>query len=321
MNEEEKKHEDVVEDTTYEEKERKETVEDNTPKRDALVTCRILFISILDKIYIIILLLTLLISTYTNFNGDMSSLSYGFWGRVGREIVTLIGIVIAYFIYNWFYKCFAKTMLCVTEKEIYKETYLPFIRHETTIPLNKVTSVSSYKFLWIFRSVIIFQYLKLPMVFFTWNNQEFKDKVEELLTNDKTKVKNQFESKNIINKEQYKFVAICGGALVAIIVLLGIIRFFGYTFSDERHLPGVYKYKDNSIELVKDGTCELKLSGVSNVKSCEWKYDSDHKRVDIDYKYEYKGYYSFYTSEYESSIEADYDNKTLTYDGYKFEKE
>lgn len=308
-----------------EEKERtfgsKKEKEDGPKKRDALVTSRILFISVLDKIYIIVLLLYLVMTTFLNFKGDITSVSYGFWGRVLDEIFILIGFIITYFICNWFYKCFAKTMICVTEKEIYRESYLPLLRTESTIPLNRITNITAYKCFWIFRALIIFQYHRLPIIFFTWNNQEFKDKVEELLTDNNTKVKNEFESKNIINKGQYKFVAIGACVLVAIISILGIARFFGYMFSEERNIPGKYSYKSNYIELDKDGTCELKVVGINNVTSCDWEYDTEHKRVDITYEYEYKGYYSFYSSKYTSTISLDYEDKALKYNNSTFEKD
>lgn len=215
-------------------------------------------------------------------------------------------------------------MLCVTEKEIYREKYLPFVRTETTIPLNRITGITAHKYLWIFRAVMIHQYHRFPIIFFTWNNQEFKDKVEELLTNDSTKVNNQFESKNIINKGQYKYVAIAGGILVAIIAFLGIIRFFSYMFSDERSIPGVYSYQENLLDLSKDGTCTLKMKSIDDVTSCNWVYDSDSKKVNVDYKYTYKysSYFSSYSYEREmaGSIAFEYSNKTLTYNDNEYKK-
>lgn len=301
-----------------------EKVNDDTDnvktKKDALVTCRYLFISVLDKILIIIFVFAFLSSTYAIFRGDISSLQYGFWSRVGRELLSLIIYAILYLFLNWLYKCIAKTMLCVTEEQIYMEMYVPLHRWELTIPLNKVTAINSYKFFWIFRAVVIHQYGKLPKVFFTWNAQEFKDKVEELLTHTNVKVNNQYESRNIINKNQYKYVAIFAGILVAIIALLGVVRFFAYMFSGERHMDGTYSYDNSSIVLNKDGTCELKLSSISyDVKSCEWTYSSDDKTVSLNYKYEVKGYWS---SSYESSstIYATYGDKALTYNGNVYKK-
>ena len=290
-------------------------------KKDALVTCRILFISVLDKIYIVCLLLSLILATYSNFAGDMSSVSYGFFRRLLGELFIVVGVVIGYFLCNWFYKCYAKTMLCVTDKEIYKEKYLPFQRMETTIPLNKITSITAFKHLWIFRGLIIFQYHRFPMIFFTWNNQEFKDKVEELLVEDSTKVNNQFESKNIINKNQYKYVGILGIVLVGIIVILGIIRLFGFMFSEERQIPANYAYKDYSINLKNDGTCDLNINSY-DITACDWHYDSDSKEVVIDYKYKYNGYYSYYySSDYQSSLRAKYEDKNLIYDNKTFERD
>ena len=61
---------------------KKEKVE--VKKQKALVTSRILFISVLDKIYLVILGLWFVGGTFAIFNGKISSLNYGFWVRVGR---------------------------------------------------------------------------------------------------------------------------------------------------------------------------------------------------------------------------------------------
>ena len=60
-----------------------------------LVTCRILFISALDKILLIFLLLSLLLATIGVFAGDLSSLHYGFFSRVAYYILVLIFFVIS----------------------------------------------------------------------------------------------------------------------------------------------------------------------------------------------------------------------------------
>ena len=302
---------------TKEIKEKEEKENNSIKKKEAYVTCRILFISILDKLMLIALCLEFVIATYGNFRGDMSSLTYGFWSRVAGEIGILIGLAITYFFMNWLYKCAAKTMLCVADGEIYYEKYIPFVRWEGTIPLNKVTAVQSYKFLWIFRAVVIFQYMHLPKIFWTWNAQQFKDKVEELVTKNDYKVKNQFESRNIINKNQYKYLAIVGGLLVAIIVFLGVVRFFSYMFSDERNLQGNYVNGRESIILNKDGTCSIRLDNINSVK-CDWKYNSDLKEVSFQYTYESKFYGS--TSQYEGYMYASYAKKTLNYNGTEFKK-
>lgn len=283
-------------------------------KEDALVTCRYLFYSVLDKIFIVLLLIVFFVSTYSIFKGSISSLNYGFWGRVGREIVYIIIFFIIYLLINWLYKCLVKSMLCVTKTQIYSEKYIPFHRWETTIPLNKVTAINSYKFLWIFRAVVIHQYGKLPSIFWTWNAQEFKDKVEELLNNTNVKVNNQFETKNIISKNQYKYVAILGALLVVILSIVGVVRFFNYMLSDERHMDGVYTYEKSSITLNSDGTCKLDVTSLSNVSDCTWEYDSDTRTVNMSYKYKYFGY------SYNSSISAEYEDKALTYNGKEYKK-
>jgi len=115
-------------------------------KMKALVTSRLLFISVLDKIYLVILLVTFGIYTWINFSGDLSDLNYGFWSRVGYEIVIIFIFFIFYFLLNWFYKCAAKTMICLTKNEVYKEEYVPFKRSEISIPLNKNRYPTPYHF-------------------------------------------------------------------------------------------------------------------------------------------------------------------------------
>ena len=146
-------------------------MENQTKKIKPIVTSRLLFISALDKIYLVILGLTLLSLTIINFSGRISSPYYNFWGRVGIEVIILIGLFILYLFLNWFYKCAVKTVLCLTEKQVYKEKYIPFKRTETSIPLNRITKVSTHTAFWIFRVIIIHQYHQFPMFFFPWNHQ------------------------------------------------------------------------------------------------------------------------------------------------------
>ena len=286
--------------------------EGNGKKRKALVTSRILFISALDKIYLVILLLTFAGLTWGNFAGDVSDLDYGFWARVGIEIVIIIGMVIYYFLLNWFYKCAAKTMICVTENEVYKEEYVPFKRSEISIPLNKITGVSTFNFFWIFRFLIIHQYGKLPIVFPTWTNQVFKDKLNELITTEKEKVENEFEDKNIIGKDKIKYLKYLGIALAAIIGLIGIVRFFNYVFSDESKISGTYSYKDKEITLNKDGTCEAYNVIDEDVEDCSWTYDKEDGEVSVRLEYsEYSRYYGYYTDYDYVYMAYDSKNKTL----------
>ncbi len=287
--------------------------EGNGKKRKALVTSRILFISALDKIYLVILLLTFVFLTWGNFAGDVSDLNYGFWARVGTQIVIIIGMVIYYFLLNWFYKCAAKTMICVTENEVYKEEYVPFKRSETSIPLNKITGVSTFNFFWIFRFLIIHQYGKLPIVFPTWTNQIFKDKLNELVTTEKEKVENEFEDKNIIGKDKFKYLKYLGIALVAIIGLIGIVRFFNYVFSAEAKISGTYTYQDKEITLNKDGTCEAYNVIDEDTLDCSWTYDKEDSEISVRLEYsEYSRYYGYYTDYDYVHMLYDSKNKTLT---------
>lgn len=290
-------------------------------KQKSLITSRVLFISVLDKIYLVIIGLYFLVGTFRIFNGDISNLNYGFWARVGYEIVFLIVLFIVYLFMNWFYRCAAKTMLSLTKNEVYKEHYVPFKRKETSIPLNKITAVSTINLFWIFRCVIIHQYHRFPVVFFTWTNQEFKDKLNELLTTEKEHVENEFESRNIITKEMYKFVGYVGMALAAIIVLLGIVRFFTYIFNGERKMAGTYSYENNKIILNKNGSCSIE-GLIESVTDCAWNYNSNEKEVNINYEYEYSYYYSRYSSKNKGNITLKYnkDDKSLEYRDMKLTK-
>ena len=288
-----KKDEKVVEETKEEKvEETKEVVEEkkDTKKIKPLVTSRILFISVLDKIYLVVLLLMFIGLTIANFKGGLSSMSYGYWSRVGHEIVIIISMVIYYFILNWFYRCAAKTMLCITENEVYKEHYVPFKRTEMSIPLNKITSITTINFFWIFRSLIIFQYHHLPLVYFTWNNQEFKDKFNELVTNRKEKVENTFEEKNILSFVNPKYITYFCIGVVAVIAFIGVLRFFGYVFSPEKKVPGTYVNGNNEVVLNKDGSCNVDFLK-DKVTACSWEYRDEAKQVVVTYDYEYSYWY------------------------------
>lgn len=297
--------------------EKKEKTE--TKKQKVIITSRVLFITVLDKIYLVILGLLFLVGTFSIFNGSIGNLNYGFWARVGHEIVFLLILFIVYFFMNWFYKCAAKTMLCLTKNEVYKEHYVPFKRSEVSIPLNKITRVTTINVFWIFRSVIIHQYHSFPLIFFTWNNQEFKDSLNELITTEKEHVENEFENRNIITESMYKYMGYIGAFLIAVIVILGIVRFFTYMFNGERKLAGTYTYESNKIVLNKNGSCSLE-GLVDNVTECSWNYLSENKEVNISYEYEYSYYYSRYTSTNKGSLTLKYNDKSLEYKDMKFTK-
>lgn len=284
-------------------------------KMKALVTCRVLFISALDKIYLITLILMFIILTYTNFRGDISSMSYGFWSRFGRELLIIIFMIIYYLFLNWFYRCAAKTMLCVTSNEVYKETYVPFKRTETSIPLNKITGVTTHNVFWIFRIIIIHQYGKLPMIFSTWNNQEFKDQLNELITTEKEKIENEYATRNIITKDKLKYLKYFIIAFVGIIVLIGIVRLFNYMFNEERKIVGTYSYKDDVIILNDDGSCNIDDVVSNTVTECSWEYDKENTVVQVEYSYSKYSYY-WGASTYSSNLDLLYNSKdnTITYE-------
>ena len=298
---------------------RKNEEGENLKGVEPLVTCRVLFISALDKIYNAILLLMLIAVTYINFKGNFGSLEYGFFARVGKEIISLAILFVVYLFFNWLYRCQSKTMLCLTKNEVYKEKYIPFKRGEVSIPLNKITGVSTLNVFWIFRSVTIHQYGKLPMIFFTWNNKEFKDKLTELITTEKDKIKNAYENKKLLSFKGKFFKAVMA-LLCVVILVLSIIRFFGYMGNTERKIAGKYTYGDKKIVLKKDASCDVTSLTDKNVESCTWAYDEDMKAVNVRYEYTYNGYFGETPTFDYINMKYDKDKKTLDYSGKKYKK-
>ena len=299
-------------------------MEKETKKIRPIVTSRVLFISILDKIYLIALGLILLILTVNNFLGPISSPYYGFWIRVGRELLILLGLFVTYLIYNWFYKCAVKTVLCLTEKQVHQEVYIPFYKWEISIPLRKITKINTFTCFWIFRAIVIHQYHQLPLIFWTWNNQEFKDKLNELITKEPEKVENIYENKNIINKEQHKLLMYVGIVLAGIIALIGIIKFFNFAFGDHIEVAGTYTRGSNEMILFDDGSCYIDDIVSEDVTSCTW-YISDQN----DYEYsiiedliydDYSYYYGYSTEEDSLFLEYDVDADSIEYNGYTYTK-
>lgn len=306
-------------------KEIKKTKEKGKEKEiKPLVCSRILFVSVLDKIYLVILALVLISWTAIIFRGDTKALDYGFFDRVGYELILLIVLFIVYLFLNWFYKCAIKTMMCLTENEVYIEKYIPFKRSEASIPLNKITAVSTINLFWIFRCIIIHRYHQLPTIFWTWNNQEFKDKTDELLNKRTEKIENEFKDRNIIPKDKYKYVGYAGIILAVVIALFGIVRFFNYNFSEEKKLVGKYANDSKVVELDKDGSCTLSKDVTSRtVEECHWTYNKNSKEVYINYEYNYRSSYSYYSSTRYDSFKMKYDkkDKTLTKDEETYKRQ
>ncbi len=287
--------------------------EDTSTIVKPLVTCRILFVSALDKIYLVILLLQLV--------GIVLSLLRGM--PFTMFLASLVGLVIEYLLLNWFYKCAIKTMLCVTDKEVYKESYIPFKRTETSIPLNKITKVTTIDIIWIFRLVIIHQYNHIPMFFWTWNSHEFKDVLSKKIGCETTKVENEFKTRGIISKKSLNWLKWVAIVLVAIIILYYVWTGIASLFSPARKVPGTYVNDTYSFVLNRNNTCDLSnMDSDVEVTKCEWEYDEDYNEVEIDYDYKYK--YSWSSTYYEdsSSFTFDYDKdaKTLTYAGTVYTK-
>ena len=309
--------EEIKEEVKEEIKEEKKPKKERNTKKP-LVTCRVLFISVLDKILFALLALGFVFSLFSIFRGNFSSPSYGYWRRLLDVIALLISTTITYLIVNWFYRCAAKTMLCITEHEIYKEKYVPFKRGEKSIPLNKVTSVTTINLFWIFRSVIIFQYHHIPMIFFTWKNQEFKDQYDELVNKRTEKIENEFEDKSIITFLKKGFIKKFFIGVAAVVVLFGIIRFFGYIFSPARKVPGTYVNGENKIVLNKDGSCEVDPFK-KDIIECTWNINDDANIVTAVYKYKSTSWL-FGESTSSASISFNYEKNKLTYNDVEYTK-
>ena len=267
------------------------------------VVSRLLFISVLDKIYLINLAL---IFCWLNF--DMFNCCYEVGEKILWELVIFIAVFICYLIFNWLYKCMCKTMLYLTRDRVCKVSCFPFFKKETSIPLNKITGVTTFKFLYIFRALIIHQYGKVPLMFFTWNNQEFKNALDSLISGDFNYVYNNYDSnssfsndygkKNIVTNEQHGFLVVLG----IIVVLVLAIGFQCCIWSAENvvtesELAGIYclddDCSDSKIELHwgEGSYCKVDdmVESWKYVHHCEWEYSDVLEAVEIDYIYYEKG--------------------------------
>lgn len=289
-------------------------MENQTNKIKPIVTSRLLFISALDKIYLAILGLNLIFLTFINFSGRISSPYYNFWGRVGIEVIILIALFILYLLLNWFYKCAVKTVLCLTENQVYKEKYIPFKRTETSIPLNRITKVSTHTAFWIFRVIIIHQYNHLPMFFFTWNHQQFKDELNKLLVKEE-KVENIYQTKNILSKKGWKIVMWMGVGLAGLIAFIGIVRLFNVIFTKPIDVTGTYTYYNDTIAINPDNTCNIDDIIYDDVTKCTWRFNEETGSLVIDYEYEdYSYYYGYETEEDTLYLDYDFDRDALVYE-------
>ena len=279
-------------------------MEKERKQKKALVTSRVLFYTVLDKIYVVLFAISFIYGLIFGLVNQNKSIG----GVFGYYAMFIIGMVLFALLLNWFYKCVTKTMLCITEDEVYKEAYAPLKRSEMSIPLNKITSVTTFNFFWIFRSIIIFQYHQLPVVFFTWTNQEFKDKFDELVNNRKEEIVNEYEDKNMISfidKKHYPIIGAVLGGLVVVFLIIAIIMSF---IDPASKVAGTYANDSGEVRLGKDKTCSL--PGVDNMTKCSWSYDDNSNIVSINYSYEVK--YLGQSKETDRSTTYTYSDKTLT---------
>jgi len=293
-------------------------IERKTERSNSIYTCRLLFSSILDKILLFVLLLSFLYISYLNFKGNILGAAYGFWFRVLRELGIGVLLLFGYGICNWIYNCYARTMLCLTSNSIYREIYFPFFRKETTIPLEHVTSIATVDFFWIFRSIVIFQYHHMPIIFFTWNNQRFKNKADEVMGCNTVTI-NSFQNRGILQKTMLPVIQWIFILFVMAIIVLGIFHFFGYIFSEEKKLSGTYLKGTQKIELYTDGTCNLRMSHIKDLKKCTWTIHSEEKTIDIEYEYRKSNYFGEAYKTHDV-MSVGYDQEQLIYNGKEYKK-
>ncbi|MBP5678607.1 MAG: hypothetical protein J6X28_02110 [Bacilli bacterium] len=291
---------------------------EKTEKRGAVVTCRVLFYSVYHKIFLFLLFFGFVGTTIFNFKGNIFSSTYGYWIRVLIEVGIIIGFILLSFLFNWFYHCIVKTMLCITRGGIYKETYFPFGKKETTIPFRHVTSVSALTILWIFRAVVIFQYRHMPLVFFTWNHEKFKRKIDEILGQD-TSVSNSYENKSLFQERYIPFLQWMFIILGMILFLLGIVHLFGYISSHEASMSGKYQNGSQYILLKSNQTCDVKVNRIHDLLHCTWAYDEDDQTIVIQYEYSKDNYFGTSYNKKDKMV-VGYKEKTLTYNGVEYTK-
>ncbi len=280
-------------------------MEKEKKQKKALVTSRVLFYTVLDKIYVLLFAFAFIYGLIFGLVSKNKSI-IGIFSYYAAFIIVMV--LLALFL-NWLYKCVSKTMLCITEDEVYKEAYAPLKRSEMSIPLNKITSVTTFNFFWIFRSIIIFQYHQLPVVFFTWTNQEFKNKFDELVIKRKEEIVNEYEDKNMISfidKKLYPIIEAALGGIIVVFVIIAIILSF---IDPASKVAGTYTNDSGEIKLGKDKSCSV--PGVENMTKCSWTYDDTSNIVTINYSYEVKSYLGT-NKETERSLTFTYNDKTLT---------
>lgn len=274
-------------------------------KGSSLITYRLLFSSVYDKIFFALLWICFFIATFFVFRGNYFSTFYGFWIRVLIECGVLVLFVVFYYLLNWLYHCIIRTMMCVTKDQIYIEKYFPLWRWETSIPLEHITSISAVHFCFIFRFVIIFRQHAFPVVYFTWNCRKFKNKVMELLGKNSS-VSNRYEDTSIITPKYYNFLKWFMIFFTLVIIILGIIHFFIYLFSSEKDVSGKYKNGKSTIELKMNGKCILNVNSVMKKVSCTWTYNKKEKEVELTLE--------------EDKVTIPYKDDVVLYGGVKYKK-
>lgn len=270
-------------------------------EKEPIIVCRPLFYTVVKYIYIFMLgFMFIGCASYTLLRSNLSFMA-GVFSFVGYLIV----LFIVYLFFNWFYKCVLKTMLALTDKELHLEYYMPFIKYESTLPLDSIKRVTTLEYFWIFRAIIIHQYHKLPIIFPTWNNKEMKDEINALIIKEKEHVKNDAKNGELITKENYKIIFIILGCILGIFLFISMISHIA-NYSKVKSYVGTYEGSSSNLKLNADGTCEY------GSYDCTWEKTDESYVVDVTYEYE-TGHYYTYTTDNTITVRLDVDTNTYEF--------
>ena len=276
-------------------------------EKKPIIVCRPLFYTVLKYIYVVILAILLLVASIAVLFAD----DLPFFGSIVTLVGVLVGFFILYLFCNWLYKCILKTMLALTDKELHFEFYRPFIKFESTMPLESIKKVSTYEFFWIFRVIIIHQYHKMPLIFPTWNNDEMKAEINKLIIKEDEKVKNEGSNSGIVDPKHYKIVLIIIGCVLGLLIIIsGFTKLANYL--ENKKYYNTFENGDTTLVLKKDNECVY-----NNNSDCTW-YEESYKGkeyISVSYEYEEeKGYYYTYTTTETEYLDVKLDFKHKTFE-------
>lgn len=290
-----------------EEKEAKEEL------RKPFIVSRPLFYTIYGYIFLFVFIVSVLGGLFELIK-DIANPTISIGSSVEDVIIFVVMNSLEFTIFKKIYEYINKTMYAITDKEVYCEIYYPFVRIQKNIPLNKITKISTLNLFWIFRQVVIYQYGKMPIVIWTWNNKEFKDELVKQISNETKKVENYYSTKDIMRNPIFRAFIILIIVVIAIAFIIKVVQKVNIKVKS-KGIPGTYFNEGNDIELNKNGTCNI---SAKNTTKCEWYsyYSSDKDEIFIKTTYAYdkdnnkiSGYEEFIYNSKEDKIKSTYDSK------------